>query len=151
MEQDEIVRRAWETLEPKLGELGFELIEVEFGRHGAADVLRLFIDRPKGVTIDDCAAASRVVSATLDSEDFIESHYMLEVSSPGFARPIRKPKDFERFSGERIKLKTVAPVEGRKRFSGVLTGFADGLVGVETEEKEYRIHVENVKQAHLDR
>ena len=83
----ELIRRAWEVLAPELAEFGFELIEVEFERHGGTNVLRLFIDREGGVTIDDCAAASRQVSAMLDRDDFIESHYTLEVSSPGIARP----------------------------------------------------------------
>lgn len=151
MEGPELIRRAWEVLAPELAEFGFELIEVEFIRHGGTDVLRLFIDREGGVTIDHCAAASRQVSAMLDRDDFIESNYTLEVSSPGIARPLRKPADFERFKGERVKIQTIAPVEGRKRFTGVLTGFSDGLVALESDGTECRIHLENVKRANLDR
>ena len=151
VERQDIVRRAWTELEPLVAEAGYELIEVEFGRHGASGLLRVFIDRPEGITVDDCAAVSRVISALLDERDFIESHYTLEVSSPGIARPIRREKDFERFAGEPIRLTTVTPIEGRKRFKGVLCGIDDGLVGVEVDGTEYRIHVENVKQANLDR
>jgi ribosome maturation factor RimP len=151
VEGQEIVGRAWTELDPLVAEAGYELIEVEFGRHGASGLLRVFIDRPGGVTVDDCAAVSRVISALLDVRDFIESHYTLEVSSPGIARPIRREKDFKRFAGEPIRLTTVTPIEGRKRFNGVLRGIDDGLVGVEVNGTEYRIHVENVKQANLDR
>ncbi len=151
MESSELVRRVWEELEPELARMGFELIEVEFGRHGRTDILRLFIDREGGVTIDDCTLASRQVSAFLDKDEYIKSEYTLEVSSPGIARPLRKPKDFERFAGERIKVKTVTPVEGRSRFAGELMGYSDGMVTVQTDGAEYRIHLENVKRANLDR
>ena len=151
METPEIVRRVWQELEPELAVMGFELIEVEFGRHGRTDLLRLFIDREGGVTIDDCASASRQVGAVLDKDDYIESQYSLEVSSPGIARPLRRPKDFERFAGERIKVKTVTPVEGRSRFAGELMGYGDGMVTLKTDEAQYRIHLENVKRANLDR
>ena len=146
-----MVRRVWEELEPELVEMGFELVEVEFVRHGRSNRLRLFIDREGGITIDDCTLASRQVSAFLDKDDYIESQYTLEVSSPGIARPLRKPKDFERFTGERIKVKTVTPVEGRSRFAGELMGYSDGMVTVRTDGMDYRIHLENVKRAHLDR
>lgn len=151
MERQDIVRRAWSELEPLVAAAGYELIEVEFGRHGASGLLRVYIDRNGGVTIDDCAAVSRVISALLDERDFIESHYTLEVSSPGIARPLRREKDFDRYAGEPIRLTTLAPVGGRKRFKGVLRGIDDRLVGVEVDGTEYRIHVENVKQANLDR
>ena len=151
VEQSEVVLHAWEELEPVLADSGFELIEVEFERHGNTDKLTLFIDSPRGVTIDDCALASRQMSALLDMSDFIDSTYTLEVSSPGIARPIRKPEDFERYAGERIKLKTYAAVDGRRRFSGVLRGCSDGLVHLESDGTEYGIHLENLKRASLDR
>jgi len=147
----EVVRRVWELLEPELSELGFELIEVEFAKRGSTNILRLFIDREGGITIDDCALASRQMSATLDIDDFIEVQYTLEVSSPGIDRPLRRLKDFDRYAGERIKVKTVTPIEGRKRFSGVLTGCSDGMLALESDGTEYRIHLENVKRANLDR
>ena len=151
MEGLEVVRRVWDELEHELAEMGFELIEVEFGRHGRTGLLRLFIDREGGVTIDDCALASRQVGAVLDMDDYIKSQYNLEVSSPGIARPLRRPKDFERFAGERIKVKTVTPVEGRSRFTGELMGYQDGMVTVKTDGAKYRIHLGNVKRANLDR
>jgi ribosome maturation factor RimP len=138
-------------LGPELAGLGFDLIEVEFGRHGSSGLLRLFIDRPGGVTLDDCAAASRVAGALLDRSDPIESEYMLEVSSPGIDRPLRRMKDFERFTGEAVKVRTSTSVEGRKKFSGRLAGISDGMIEIESDGATYRIHLENVKQANLDR
>ena len=151
MEGPELIRRAWDLLAPELAEFGYEVVEIEYVRPGGADVLRLFIDREGGVNIDDCAKASRQVSALLDKGDFIKSNYNLEVSSPGIARPLRKPADFERFVGENIKVQAIAPVEGRKRFKGVLTGLKDGMLALEVDGTEYRIHLENVKRANLDR
>ncbi len=151
MESKDIVRRVWAELEPELAGLGFDLIEVEFGRHGSSSLLRLFIDRPEGVTLDDCSAASRVASALLDRSDPISAEYMLEVSSPGFERPLRRVKDFEKFVGEAVKVKTSTAVEGRKKFSGRLTGISDGMIAIESDGETYRIHLENVKQANLDR
>lgn len=151
MESKDIVRRVWAELGPELAGLGFDLIEVEFGRHGSSGLLRLFIDRPGGVTLDDCAAASRVAGALLDRSDPIESEYMLEVSSPGIDRPLRRMKDFERFTGEAVKVRTSTSVEGRKKFSGRLAGISDGMIEIESDGATYRIHLENVKQANLDR
>lgn len=151
MENTSIVRQVWEHLEPEISESGYELIEVEFGQFGSGYSLRLFIDHKDGITLDDCTAVSRLISALLDQNDFIDMHYNLEVSSPGLDRPIRKPEDFERFAGEKVKLKTIAPVEGRKRFAGVLTGFKDGLITFEQDGKDVGIHIENLKKAQLDR
>ena len=151
MEQREIVRQVWEHLEPELSRQGYELVEVEYGRQGGSSVLRLFIDKEGGINIDDCAEVSRYVSPLLDVENYIADSYTLEVSSPGIERPIRKPEDFIRFAGEQIKLRTIAPVHGRKRFKGVLRGYADGLVSVEEDGETHNIHIENLKKALLDR
>jgi ribosome maturation factor RimP len=149
--QDEILRRVWEELEPELQEQGYELIEVEYVFQMGRRVLRLFIDRDGGVTLDDCQAASRLAGAVLDMKDFIEEQYSLEVSSPGFDRPVRKPKDFERFAGEAIKVQVNVPIGGRKQFKGELKGFRDGLVLVECDGTPFEIHIENLKKAHLIR
>jgi len=148
---DATLRQAWEELEPVLAEHGYELVEVELGRHGGGAVLRLYIDRDGGVTLDDCTAASQLLGPVLDVKDFIDGRYALEVSSPGIDRPVRKPTDFVRFAGERVKLRTHEPVNGRKRFCGVMQGFQDGLVQLACEGSTYEIHVENLKTARLDR
>jgi len=150
-QNDEIIRRTWQELGPELAEQGFELVEVEFEGTGARRTLRLYIDRADGVTVDHCATVSHLVSPLLDVKDFIDGAYMLEVSSPGIARPLRKSEDFTRFAGERVKVKTYEPVQGRKRFSGILLGLRDGLVELDCGGTPCSVHLENLKKANLDR
>jgi ribosome maturation factor RimP len=147
----EAVRRAWQELEPHLIEQGFELVELEFSSQGGRAILRLYIDRPSGVTLDDCVAVSQVLGPVLDASEMLADSYFLEVSSPGFDRPVRKPGDFEKFAGERAIVKTVAPVGGRKKFKGVLKGFSDGAVRIACDGVEYAIAIDNVQRANLDR
>jgi len=149
--QNEIVRRVWEELEPELKEQGYELIEVEHAFQSGRRILRLFIDKEGGVTLDDCQTVSRCAGSALDVANFIGERYYLEVSSPGFDRPVRKPEDFERFVGERIKIQVSVPIGGRKQFRGELKGFRDGLVLVDCDGTPFEIHIENLKRAHLVR
>ncbi len=112
-------------LEPPIEALGFELVDLEFAREGRGGVLRIFIDRraedsAAGVTVDDCARVSHAVSEVLEIHDPIKGHYTLEVSSPGFDRILRTRAHFERFVGERIFAELKLPMEGRRRFVGVL-------------------------------
>lgn len=151
MRKEETIRRAWAELEPQLAEQGYEMVEVEFGREGSHQVFRIYIDRPGGISLDDCQAVSQLLSPILDATDLVDGSYMLEVSSPGFDRPVRKPADFERFAGERIKLKTILPVEGRRQFKGVLKGYKDGLVSIDIDGRVYEIHTENLLKANLER
>ncbi|MFP6583116.1 MAG: ribosome maturation factor RimP [Candidatus Hydrogenedentota bacterium] len=150
MEQHGIVQDAWSYLEAELAELGYELIEVEYMQDYGNMILRLYIDSEDGINVDNCAEASRMVSALMDQNDFVGGAYLLEVSSPGVERPIRKATDFERFIGEPIKVKTVTSVEGRRRYKGILTGYADGLIEIDVDGTPYRVHIENVKKARLD-
>ncbi len=151
MVRNEVIRRTWQDLEPELRQQGYELVEVEYVQEHGAWILRLYIDKEGGITLDDCQSVSQLVSVLLDKEDYIDNAYMLEVSSPGFDRPVRKPADFERFAGERVKAASYAPVSGRKHFRGELKGFRDGLVLVECDGTTFEIHLENLKKAHLDR
>ena len=162
MERDAVIRRIWRDLEPELLEQGYELVEVEYAPQQGARVVRLFIDRASagavpfgdgprksGVTLDDCQAVSQLAGPLLDKADFLDGRYMLEVSSPGVDRPVRKAADFARFAGERVKLSAIEPVAGRRQFKGVLRGFEDGLVRVECDGTMYEVHIENVKKANL--
>jgi len=147
----ELVRRAWQELEPHLVEQGFELVELEFASQGGRAILRLYVDRPGGVTLDSCVAVSQALGPVLDASELLADSYFLEVSSPGFARPVRKPGDFARFTGEKILMKTIVPVNGRKKFKGVLKGFAEGMVHVECDGTDHAIAIDNVQRANLDR
>ena len=147
----ELHERAWSTLEPELAQQGYELVEVEIAGGSGRAILRVFIDKEKGITLDDCAAVSQFLGPLLDKVEIVGGSYVLEVSSPGFDRPVRKPADFIRFSGEAVKVKTHFPVDGRKKFSGTLKGFENGVVVIESEGNVHRITIENVHKANLVR
>ncbi len=139
-----------ELLEPAIHALGCELVGVEYHSSGRHSVLRIYIDRPEGVTLDDCQAISHQVSGILDVEDPVPGQYTLEVSSPGLDRPLFRREDFERFSGEAVQLRMQVPVEGRRRFSGTLRGLADDAVVIELDDGgEVRLPLEQVEQARL--
>jgi ribosome maturation factor RimP len=105
---------------------GLEVVEVELRGGGKARMLRLVIDKPAGITHEDCAHVSREVGTILDVEDAISGSYTLEVSSPGLDRKLIRPEDYERFTGSRIKLTTQQPVNGNRHFEGRLESFEDG-------------------------
>ena len=151
VETSDVVRRVWAGLEPELAEQGYELVEIEFVGAGASRTLRLYVDKEAGITLDDCQAVSQLVSALLDTADYVDDRYLLEVSSPGVDRPVRKQADFERFVGERVKVSVHTPTGGRRRFKGILQGFRDGLVVLDCDGTRCEVHIENVKRAKLDR
>jgi len=151
MEHEALQRAFWDLLEPELARLGYELIEVELAGSGSREVLRVFIDKPGGVSLDDCVAASRQAELVLDASDLMTSSYTLEMSSPGSDRPLRKPAHFERYTGRTVRVQTYAPVLGRQRFTGILAGVADGMVLIQGDAAEpYRIHFENIRKARLE-
>lgn len=119
--------------EPIAADLGMEVIEVEFRREGAGWVLRLYLDKPGGVTLDDCAAMSRELSAVLDVEDPVDHPYHLEVSSPGATRPLKTDRDLERFRGQRVRVSTYEKIGDRKTFIGALVGHTADAIEVEEE------------------
>jgi len=107
---------------------GLEVVDVEFRGGGKSRMLRITIDKPAGVTHEDCANLSREVSTILDVEDAVPGSYVLEVSSPGLDRKLSRPADFERFAGSRVKLTTREPVNGNRHFQGRLDSFRDGRI-----------------------
>ncbi|HZD93551.1 MAG TPA: ribosome maturation factor RimP [Candidatus Sulfotelmatobacter sp.] len=112
---------------------GVEVVDVELRGGGKARTLRITIDKPEGVTHEDCANVSREVSTILDVEDAVPgATYTLEVSSPGLDRKLQRPADYQRFAGSRLKLMTREPVNGNRHFEGRLEGFADGKLTLET-------------------
>ena len=117
---------------------GFELVDVEFVKEGSNRFLRIFIDKPGGITIDDCQAVSEKVSDRIDEADPIAQSYFLEVSSPGLDRPLKKDRDFERYKGEAVELKVYKPINGKKDFEGILEGLYDGRIFI-TDDKGNRL------------
>jgi ribosome maturation factor RimP len=141
-------------LEPPIEALGFELVDVEIAREGRGGVLRIFIDRPAAdsaaaVTVDDCASASHAVSEVLEIHDPIKGHYTLEVSSPGFDRILRTRAHFERFVGARIFAELKLPMEGRRRFIGILKSASSDTIVVEVDGKAYALPLDRIQKARL--
>jgi ribosome maturation factor RimP len=126
------IEKVREIVERVARSSGLEVVEVELRGGGKARMLRLVIDRPGGVTHEDCASMSREVGTILDVEDVMPgANYTLEVSSPGLDRKLSKAADFERFAGSRVKLTTYAPVDGERRFEGKLEAFAEGKLSLD--------------------
>ncbi len=130
-----------------------ELVDVEFGGAGGRTTLRLFIDKAGGVSLEDCSSVSRALSAALDVEDPLQGSYDLEVSSPGLDRPLRTPEHFEKFAGQKVRVKTFGPVpecENRKTFVGTLKGYAEGKVIVDVDGKLFQVPHAQVSKANLE-
>lgn len=145
------IRKIWMFLEPALAREDVELVEVECGQHGPNTLVQIYLDKEGGIDIDACAKASRLIGALMEAEDIIPGPYNLEVGSPGIDRPIRKEADFVRFLGETVKIRTYAPVSGRKSFRGTLAGIESDLVSVDCEGDRFEIHLENLRRANLVR
>lgn len=133
-------------LEQAVSQLGYEMVDLEIS--GRGKLLRLFIDKPGGITIDDCAIVSEHVSHLLAVEHDID-YDRLEVSSPGLDRVLKKVSDFERFAGNRVQVKLRVPVEGRKNYVGILRGIEQGAVRLESESGELQLALENIDKARL--
>ena len=145
-----LIAKLWNIIEPALEADGIELVELEFKFEQGKWVLRLYVDKPHGVNLDDCEFCSRQISALLDLEDPIEQSYNLEVSSPGINRALRRLADFERFAGNPVKIKTLAKLNGRKNFIGLLKGLRDSRIVVEIDGVEFEIEPTMVEKARLD-
>ncbi len=139
-----------DLVEPAVGLEGVELVDVRYLRGPSGMILRLTIDKPGGVTIDDCANVSRLVGDILDVNDPIPGAYNLEVSSPGINRPLVRPADFVKFAGEKAYIKTSVPFNGRKRFKGVLKGMKEEKILIECQGEDYSIPLNDVAKARLD-
>ena len=141
--------RLIELLEPSVEALGFELVDI-IHRPGKGGLLRLYIDKSPGdVTVDDCEQVSRQVSALLDVEDPNPGNYTLEVSSPGFDRPLRTKAHFQRFLGSEAKLTLHQMLEGRRRFTGKLAEVVDDDVVMNVDGEEFRISLSSIERARL--
>lgn len=138
-----------DLLEPAVGALGYELLGIEHLSQGRHSLLRLFIDSPNGITVDDCERVSHQVSGVLEVEDPIKGQYTLEVSSPGLDRPLFKPAHYERFVGEVVSLRLARPIEGRRKFKGRLLALREGAVVIDVEGKEMSLPLEDIEKAHL--
>ena len=147
---DVINKRVEEVVLPVLEELGLELVELQFRREQSGWVLRLIIDKPDGINLDDCAVASRELSQLLDIEDFIDRAYNLEVSSPGLDRPLKSMTDFQRFIGRKAKIKTIEPIAGEHVFIGNIQQTEGESIVLEVGRREVVIPFSQVAKARLE-
>ncbi len=141
--------RLWQLLEPIVTGMGYELVEIEYNPSSRHGLLRLYIDHEDGIQLDDCTDVSNQVSALLDVEDPIPGHYNLEVSSPGLDRPLRSITDFERFTGEIVKLKTAIAIDGRRNYKGRLRGVDGDEVQIECDGQQFYLPLASIEKARL--
>ena len=123
-----------EILLPIVEENGFELVDVEYVKEGSTWYLRAYIDKPGGINIDDCEVVSRRLSDILDEKDYIDDAYILEVSSPGLGRPLKKEKDFKRGLGEEVEIRTYRMIDKQKEFTGILKDYDEKTVTIEMDD-----------------
>ena len=136
-------------LEPTIEGLGYELSDLEAKLGGRSGVVRIFIDHPDGISLDDCEKVSLAVSALLDVEDPLPGQYNLEVSSPGLDRKLTKSEHFQRFAGETVKVQMRFPIEGRKRFRGTLVSSDDENIVVEVDGESHSLPLKTIDTARL--
>lgn len=148
MEKDDLERRLFELALPVAGVRGVTLVDVEYARTGG--MVRVFIDKPGGVTLDDCQAFSERFGYVLDREDPVPHAYSLEVSSPGLTRRLTRPEHYRHFAGRRVKVVSRVPVQGQNTFSGLLRGLEDRTVVMDAAGGEVRIPLDQVASARLD-
>jgi len=135
--------------EPILNEMGFELVDVEYLSEHGRWVLRLYIDKTGGITVGDCAKVSRELAGIIDIKDIIDNEYVLEVSSPGLNRPLKKEEDFIRVTGEKIKVRMRNPIDGRKNFSGHLKEYKDKDIYLEVDGELVTLSWLDIERANL--
>ena len=127
-------QKAEALLMPIIEQHNFELVDVEYVKEGSNWYLRAYIDKEGGITVDDCEVVSRAFSYKLDEEDFIEEAYIMEVSSPGLGRPLKKEKDYKRSMGKELEIRTYRAIHKEKEFYGVLKAYDDDSVTIENEQ-----------------
>jgi len=127
-------KKTEEILIPLVEEYGYELVDVEYVKEGGTWYLRAYIDKPGGISIEDCEMVSRRLSDILDEKDYIDDSYILEVSSPGLGRPLKKEKDFKRSIGKEVEVRTYRMIDKQKEFTGILKAYDKDSVTVELED-----------------
>jgi ribosome maturation factor RimP len=149
LKEKQIIAQVWAIAEPLCLDEGMELVFIEFRRETQGRVLRLYIDKPGGVTVDDCANISRQMGDILDATLEDIGPYSMEVSSPGINRPLGRPQDYDRFKGNRAHIKTLQPINGRRNFKGILRGIDNDVVALQCDDKEIHLSLEEISIARL--
>jgi ribosome maturation factor RimP len=147
--EDEIIALVERHTQPLCADEGLELVHIEYRREAGGRVLRVYIDKSGGVTLDDCVDVSRQLGDILDVGLEPEIQYRLEVSSPGIERPLGKIADFKRFENKRAKIKTKEPLDGQRNFTGTLAGVTQNRVKLLVDSKTVEIDIAAIQRAHL--
>lgn len=147
--KEEFIAKAKDLAEPLCEVHGMELVHVEYQLESRGIILRIYIDKPGGITLDDCVFINRQLSDIMDLHFDSSGSYSLEVSSPGSDRPLSKKLDFERFRGRVARIKTIAPINGQKNFKGVLSGISEESINISLDDKTVAIPFKEVKSARL--
>ena len=152
MSVDPVLTRIWEVAAPVVAGEGMEIVDIEFRREGsrAGRVLRIFLDKEGGPTLDDLTRVSRRLNELFDEALEVEGSYVLEVSSPGINRALKTPEHFARFVGKRVRVRTRDMVEGRRSFLGILKEATPAEIVVELEGREYRIALPSIEKANYE-
>lgn len=148
-----VAERVWQIAEPLATQEGLEIVDVEFRRESRGMVLRVYLDRAGGggVSLDDLARVSRQLGDLLDVHDAVPGSYNLEMSSPGINRRLRCPEHFRRYLGRKVRVRTIAPLDGRRGFVGVLQSVeVDGIVVVDEQATPYTIRFADIAQANYE-
>ena len=136
--REEYEQKTEALLAPILEEHQFELVDVEYVREAGTWYLRAYIDKEGGIQVDDCELVSRALEKKLDEEDFIEDSYVLEISSPGLGRPLKKERDFERSIGREVEIRLYRPIEKSKEWTGILSAWDNASVTIRTSAGDER-------------
>ena len=144
-----IATKIEELIQDAVLEKGFEIVDIEYIKESKDWYLRIFIDTAGGVSIDDCENISKAISQLLDEDNLIKNPYILEVSSPGIERPLKKQQDYERFIGSKVTVKTFAPINGKKVFTGLLVGYENDIVTLSIDDKKQKLTLDKIASANL--
>lgn len=147
---EKVIKIVKELAIPILEREALELVDIEFKREVRGWVLRIYIDKEGGVSLNDCTLVSQQLGDVLDVEDPIDTPYILEVSSPGLTRPLKGTKDYQRYIGRLVKIKTYKEIYGKKVFIGELSGLKEGIVNIKIDKKVYEIPYGLIASAHLE-
>ena len=137
--REEYETRTEKILEPIMTENNFELVDVEYVKEAGNWYLRAYVDKEGGITLDDCELVNRAWSDIMDEQDFIPYAYILEVSSPGLGRQLKKEKDFKRSIGEEVEIRTYRAIDRQKEFTGILKGFDENTVTIIYEDETEQV------------
>jgi len=149
MQVKDILARVEEKLMPIINSNGYELVDVEFVKEGPNRYLRVYADKNEGITIDDCEFISRALEAELERDDFIEQSYILEVSSPGIDRVLKKDFEYLKYKGRTVDVKLYKPINKVKQFQGNLVGLIDGQIVIEENGQKISFDKKDVASCRL--